>query len=424
MVPELNAVISKIFSNWPRKIVALILAVIIWLIVNQTLISTRTINNVPIRVINLPPGKTLEGIQTNGHLVKKLNLTVTGNKTIIEELSSYDLEVILDVADKPDEFMGIISKKNLSSLNPEIDLSKVIKRVQYPSFIVRMTNLVTEQIPVIITKPIGEAPRGYQFLDIWPYRLLLTVQGPEDTLKRLKEKELRLTLNLNEVKKSQLDALDHDEQEVISFFVPDYWKQIRVPSLGDAPISIDDPKAKLLRIDFIRSRFSPLNHAIPVSLFFPIETLNKLNPDTIQLAESTLLKKIHGQGVIQIPLLVNGVGPRFLNLIEKKLQIEIIVIPQAKQEVLSWNLQLVNPRQLEDQYVQAFNGELVDPDILLLAPVLREEYLRNRFRSYVNRLQLFKIDETKLNLSVSLKKNLITIEEIDSSVNMTTPSKL
>lgn len=420
----MNAVISKIFSNWPRKLVALILAIIIWLTVNQTLISTRTINNVPIRIINLPPGKTLEGIQANGHLVKKLNLTVTGNKTIIEELSSYDLEVVLDAADKPDEFMGIISKKNLSSLNPEIDISKVIKRVQYPSFIVRMTNLVTEQIPVIITKPIGEAPRGYQFLDIWPYRLLLTVQGPEDTLKRLKEKELRLTLNLNEVKKSQLDALDQDEQEVVSFFVPDYWKQIKVPSLGDVPISIDDPKAKLLRIDFIRSRFSPLNHAIPVSLFFPIETLNKLNPDTVQLAESTLLKKIHGQGVIQIPLLVNGVGPRFLNLVEKMIEIEIIVIPQAKQEVLSWNVQLVNPRQLEDQYVQAFNGELVDPDILLLAPILREEYLRNRFRSYVNRLQLFKMDETKLNLSISLKKNVITIEETDSSVSLTTPSNL
>jgi hypothetical protein len=287
-----------------------------------------------------------------------------------------------------------------------------------------MTNLVTEQIPVIITKPIGEAPRGYQFLDIWPYRLLLTVQGPEDTLKRLKEKELRLTLNLNEIKKSQLDALDHDEQEIISFSVPNYWKQVRIPSLGDAPISIDDPKAKLLRIDFIRSRFSPLNHAIPVSLFFPIETLNKLNPDTIQLAESALLKKVHGQGVIQIPLLVNGVGPRFLNLVEKMIQIEIVVIPQAKQEILSWNLQLVNPRQLEDQYVQAFNGELVDSEILLLTPILREEYLRNRFRSYVNRLQLFKTDETKLNLSISLKKKLITIEETDSSVSIITSSKL
>lgn len=420
----MNVAISKIFSNWSRKLVALILAVIIWLIVNQTLISTRTINNVPIRIINLPPGKTLEGIQTNGHLVKKLNLTVTGNKTIIEELSSYDLEVILDAADKPDEFMGIISKKHLSSLNSEIDLSKVIKRVQYPNFIVRMTNLVTEQIPVIITKPIGEAPRGYQFLDIWPYRLLLTVQGPEDTLKRLKEKELRLTLNLNEIKKSQLDALDHDEQEIISFSVPNYWKQVRIPSLGDAPISIDDPKAKLLRIEFIRSRFSPLNHAIPVSLFFPIETLNKLNPDTIQLAESALLKKVHGQGVIQIPLLVNGVGPRFLNLVEKMIRIEIVVIPQAKQEILSWNLQLVNPRQLEDQYVQAFNGELVDSEILLLTPILREEYLRNRFRSYVNRLQLFKTDETKLNLSISLKKKLITIEETDSSVSIITSSKL
>ncbi|MCL6756504.1 MAG: hypothetical protein M3A24_05095 [Candidatus Rhabdochlamydia oedothoracis] len=420
----MNAVISKIFSNWPRKLVALVLAIIIWLIVNQTLISTRTINNVPIRIINLPPEKILEGIQTNGHLIKQLNLTVTGNKTIIDELSSYDLEVVLDATDKPDEFMGTISKKNLSSLNPEIDLSKVIKRVQYPSFIVRMTNLVTEQIPIIITKPIGEAPRGYQFLNIWPYRLLLTVQGPEDTLKRLKEKELRLTLNLNEVKKSQLDALDHGEQEVISFFVPDYWTQIKVPSLSDVPISIDDPNAKLLRIDFIRSSFSPLNYAIPVSLFFPIETLNKLNPDTVQLAESTLLKKIHGQGVLQIPLLVNGLGPRFLNLIEKMIQIEIIVIPHAKQERLSWNVQLVNPRQLENQYVQAFNGELVDLDILLLAPILREEYLRNRFRSYVNRLLLFKTDETKLNLSISLKKNVITIEEMDSSVSLTTPSNL
>ena len=106
------------------------------------------------------------------------------------------------------------------------------------------------------------------------------------------------------------------------------------------------------------------------------------------------------------------------------IQIEIIVIPQAKQEMLSWNLQLVNPRQLEDQYVQAFNGELVDPDILLLAPILREEYLRNRFRSYVNRLQLFKTDETKLNLSISLKKNVITIEEMDSSVSLTTPPNL
>ncbi|KAG6559794.1 hypothetical protein RHABOEDO_000879 [Candidatus Rhabdochlamydia oedothoracis] len=420
----MNAVISKIFSNWLRKLVALVLAIIIWFIVNQTLISTRTINNVPIRIINLPPEKILEGIQTNGHLIKQLNLTVTGNKTIIDELSSYDLEVVLDATDKPDEFMGTISKKNLSSLNPEIDLSKVIKRVQYPSFIVRMTNLVTEQIPIIITKPIGEAPRGYQFLNIWPYRLLLTVQGPEDTLKRLKEKELRLTLNLNEVKKSQLDALDHVEQEVISFFVPDYWTQIKVPSLSDVPISIDDPNAKLLRIDFIRSSFSPLNYAIPVSLFFPIETLNKLNPDTVQLAESTLLKKIHGQGVLQIPLLVNGLGPRFLNLIEKMIQIEIIVIPHAKQERLSWNVQLVNPRQLENQYVQAFNGELVDPDILLLAPILREEYLRNRFRSYVNRLLLFKTDETKLNLSISLKKNVITIEEMDSSVSLTTPSNL
>jgi hypothetical protein len=104
--------------------------------------------------------------------------------------------------------------------------------------------------------------------------------------------------------------------------------------------------------------------------------------------------------------------------VQKMLQIEVIVIPEAKQEILSWSTQLANTRQLEDQYVQAFNGELADPDTSLLTPMLREEYLRNRFRSYVNRLQLFKTDETKLSLFISLKKNLITIEEIDSSASI------
>lgn len=414
----MNVLISKALFNWPRKLVSLILAIGIWLIVNQTLISTRIINNVSVRFINLPTDKTVEGICLNGHSIKKLNLTITGSKAVIDELSSYDLEIVLDAADKPDEWLGTLSKKNIVSLNPEINLSKAIKRIQYPNFIVRMTNLVTEQIPIIITKPIGEAPRGYQFLDIWPYRLFLTVQGPEDLLKRLKEKELKLTLNLNEIKKNQLDSLNHDDQEVISFFIPDYWKQIKVPSLRDAPIPINDPKATLLRIDFIRSRFSPLNHPIPVFLFFPVETLNKLNPETIQLAESPLLKKIHGQGVIHVPLLLNGVGPRFLNLVQKMIQIEIIVIPEGKQEILSWSIGLANTKQLEDQYVQAFSSEIADPDTLLLAPVLREEYLRNRFRSYSNRLQLFKTDETKLGLFISLKKNLISIEEIDSSASI------
>ena len=90
---------------------SILLAIITWLVVNQTLTSTRNISNVPVRLINLPPGKTVEGIQPNGRLAKKLNLTIVGNKNVIDELMPYDIEVILDAADKPNEWVATISKK-------------------------------------------------------------------------------------------------------------------------------------------------------------------------------------------------------------------------------------------------------------------------------------------------------------------------
>ena len=130
---------------------------------------------------------------------------------------------MIDAADKPDEWLVIITKKNLVSLNPEIDISSGISRVYHPNFVVRMTKLVTDQIPIVITQPIGEPPRGYQFLDVWPYRLSLTVSGPEEVIKRLKLKEQRITFNINDISKAQLDELSlksESTSEVVSYFVP------------------------------------------------------------------------------------------------------------------------------------------------------------------------------------------------------------
>ena len=157
----MKTLLYKIFvDHWPRKLVAILLAVIIWLVVNHTLTATRNISNVPVRIIHLPSGKTVEGMQANGRLAKKLTLTVVGNKALIDELAPSDLEIVIDAADKPDEWIVIVSKKNLISLNPEIDISGGISRVYHPNFVVRMTKLVTDQIPIVITQPIGETPRG------------------------------------------------------------------------------------------------------------------------------------------------------------------------------------------------------------------------------------------------------------------------
>jgi hypothetical protein len=410
----------KLFvDHWTRKLISAVLAVVIWLVVNQTLTSTRNISNIPVRIVHLPEGKTVEGIQPNGRLAKKLTLTLVGNRSIIEELSPSDLEVVIDAADKPDEWLVTITKKNLISLNPEIDINTSITRAYHPNFFVRMTKLVTDKIPVVVTRPIGEAPRGYQFLDVWPYHLSLSVSGPEEVIKRLKLKEQRITFNLNDISKAQLDDIalkSSSSSEVVTFFVPEDWKQIHIPALSDAPLEINDEEAKALRIDFNKCNLLPIQALIPCSLFFSQEVLSVVDPQTILVAPSPLLQFIRKIPFISHPLYANGVDQLFLEIVREQLQIAITVIPSAERKALDWSIQFINAKNLEDRYVATLVSDVSDRDIRLMKPAQLEEYLRNRFRSYMQRFELFNADDSAFGLSIFIKNDRIDITETATSV--------
>lgn len=385
--------------NWQRKSIAVLLAIITWFVVNHSLISTKTVANIPVRIINIPSGKTVEGIQNNGRLNKRITLTLVGNKTLLDEVTPNDIEVVIDAADKPDEWVAAITKKNLVTLNPELDISKGINRVFHPNLIIRLTKLVTDKIPIVITQPIGEAPRGYQFLDVWPYRLTLTVSGPEEVIKRLKTKEQKLTFNLNDVSKGQLDSLAASSSggkgDVVSFFIPDQWKQLNIPLISDSPIEVNDSLAKALRIDFIRYNLIPLETALPISVFFPTEFSTSLNPSSIRLAPSDAIHEVNGIPLLSSTLHAKGVDRLFVQVVRDMIEIVVIAAPRNEQEYLEWSVQFINSRTLEDKYVATLMSDVSDEDIRLLQPSLREEYLRNRFRSYMNRFQLFRTDDTK-----------------------------
>ncbi|HEY2811201.1 MAG TPA: hypothetical protein VGJ00_07445 [Rhabdochlamydiaceae bacterium] len=412
----MKSLLVKIFiEHWPRKLLAILLATVIWLVVNHSLTATRTINNIPVRIVNIPPGKTIEGLQGNNKLAKKLNVTLVGNKAVLDELTPYDFEIVLDAQGRPDEWVAVLSTKNIASLNPEIDMTTGIKRIYHPNLMIRMTTVITDKIPVTITQPIGEAPRGFQFLDVWPYRLYLTVTGPETVIKQLKTKEQRITFNLSDISKAQLDAVANLNEEepvgVVSFVVPDQWKQLIIPSLSENPISINDPQAKLLRIDFIHCKSLPIDAPIPIALYFPPDFAQKLNPTNITLAVDDLVKDFNGITLISQPLYANGTDQLFLEIVRNMLQIMIIVAPKSDKQLLDWNLQLINARYLENIYVTTLMSDVSDADIRLMQPPLREEYLRNRFRSYVNNLQLFKADESKFELLARLKEHTVYVEE-------------
>ncbi len=399
-----------LLNNWERKVISLFLAIVIWLVVNHSLTTNKILENVPVRLINIPVGMTVEGLQPNGMLSKKISLTLKGNKTELAEIVSNDVEVVLDAMDKSDDWLATITRKNLLSLNPDINLSKAIKHVVVQRLPVNFTRLVTEKIPVVVTQPIGEAPRDYQFLDVWPYRLTMTVSGPEEVIKQLKAKGMNLTFNLNDISRTDLESEDYKSDEV-SFFVPDTWKQISIPSLSDRPFAIDDIQANELRIDFVRSDLHPIAKAIPINLFFPPEHSLTLNPESYSLALGGVVQQFHGIYLLRKSLYAKGVSHLFVELVQDMLEISILLTPKTEKKQLDWSVQFLNPRVLEDKYVSILMSDDGDRNEDPSSIKRREEYLRGRFRHYMNRFQLYKSDREKFDLKVELQDQQIVIEE-------------
>ncbi len=413
----MKTLLRRLFlEHWHRKLLSLILAVIIWLIINHQMTVTKHIHNIPVRVENLPIEKTIENMQVNGILNKRITLTITANKSVMDELTGKDLEVVIDARGKPDQWIATINKKNLVSLNSDIDINKAISRVVPYDLIIKQSKLITDKIPILVSQPIGEAPKGYQYIGIYPYRLHVTVTGPEETVKRLKARGQKLTFNLSDLTRSELDALltnnRKENSDEVSFFVPNSWKKISLPILSDTPVEIDDPQAKDLRIDFSHQDLIPIGVPIPISIYFPPKSSQTLNPDTYTLATNQFVVKKNGIKVITQPLYAQGVSKLFVDIVKDMLHIFLIAAPKNERETLLWNCQFAYPHELEDRYVAKVMSECHE-DGGEVQPYAREEHLRNRFRNYMNRFRLYTAKNQKLNLKIELQANTITVQPQD-----------
>ncbi len=416
---------KKIFlDSWQRKLVSFVLAIIVWIVVNHSMSSQKTIHNISVKVKNLPEGKTVEGLQKDGTLNRKISLTLSGNQAILDRLSGSQIQVMIDAKNKRGEWITSVSKKNLVSLSSEIDIASAVSKVSHHDLIIKMSNLVSERIPVLVTKPIGDAPKGYQFLDIWPYHLFITVQGPQEAIKRLKAKGLKLTFNLSDISPSELDALSTKNRgsfsDEMSFFIPDSWKKLSIPSLSEVDLPIDDPKSASLRIDFTKKDLIPIDNPIPISLFFPLKFSRSLNPVTAQIKIGNVVEKRNGIFLLTLPLFAKGVSRQFVDVIKDR--IEVSIMASGNQEKLSfpWRVQFMFPQDLEDQYVTKLLNDYPEENTSLQ---VREEYLRNRFRNFMNSFRLYTKEEKKLSLDIALEKDKLVINTETSPEICQTPSK-
>ena len=398
---------SIFFHNPARKCVALLSAVLIWFLVNQSITLTRTFPDVAIRVINLPPDKTVVGLLPNGLLSKRTSVTITGTKSVISELHPTDIEIVVNAEGRKESWISKIDKRTLANLSSEWDLMKSITDVNGSDIFVKMSRLVVEEIPITVTTPFGDPPKGYQFLNVWPRQLTQRISGPEEQVLALKKQGLELTFNLNKINEAELDSIRSASQsDEISFFTPNLWKQLAIPFRDNALEPLNDPRAKNLRIDFLKSELIPLGESLPLTVFYPMKYSKSLNPQWYSLASSELVENKNGLYLLTIPLYARDVSRLFLDIVRENIELTIVAAPKNVQKKLAWTIEFINEKALEDEFVAISleqGGEKYEE------VKYSEELLRSRFRDYRHKLVLYTREEKPLNLKAELQGNSINL---------------
>lgn len=401
--------------NWQRKLAALIVAFIIWLFVHHSIMEKKTISNVPIRVVNSPSDKTIVGLQPNGLLSKRMTLTLTGAKGVIEEIGTGDVEVLVDASTlSDDQGLLVITKKNLISLNPAIDLAEEADLDSYSEYPIKLSKLITAKVPIRVSAPKGDAAPGYVFLDIWPQKLYQNVTGPEEQVLALMAEGIDLDYDLNAVSKYELDKIPtsranlHDDE--VSFPIPNSWKKIPIPFRNNSMEELNDPKAKILHIDYLRKETLPIERDIPVRVFYPLETSNEYNPAKTPLLIEDPLHEKNGIAYISYPLYIQNVSRLFLEVIRDHMEIVITAGPDSEGKPLNWSIEVISPQDLEDEYVEKLvdlhseNGEQESSH-----SSKRESHLRSRFQDYLNHLTLYVEKDKKFQMESHLVNNKIIV---------------
>jgi len=408
--------ISRIFfQNWQQKLVALGSALVIWFFVSQSIIETKVIPGVPIRVVNLPSDKTILGLHPNGLLSKRVTLTLTGTKDVINDIEPGDLEALIDASIiDHDDWIIQINKKNLISLNPAIDLKNHISHVSHTEHVIRLRPLITDKVPITIQPPTGEPPVGYEYLDIWPQRLMQTLSGAEEEIQNLKVIGLEVTFDLNLITKADLDkaksSQNHLQDDEVSFMIPNQWKKIIIPFHNNANEDFNDPEAKYLKIDFLRKELLPIKNLIPIRIFYPLKFSDLINPETYTLELSDHIKEKNHLTFFSTPLFAKGVSRLFLDVVRENLEISVMAAPKSERELLECTVNINDSHSLEEIYVAFLISHLSNAKNNQESISKNRELLfRNRFRDYLQKLSLYSNEDEKLSLEGRLDNHTIKV---------------
>lgn len=184
---NLTNLVSK---DWVLKVISLVLAVVLWYFVGG---EDRVNKNVmiPIEIINLP-----RDLVISNQFKKEIEVTVSGPRLMIQELSSRAITRQVDLASATPGTMVIENDNN----HIPVPRGITVERVQPSSIILSLDKLIQKTFPVT-ARTVGKVAGGYFVKSLKMDPDVITITGPLTTLSQVDEL-LTKPINLAGMKQS------------------------------------------------------------------------------------------------------------------------------------------------------------------------------------------------------------------------------
>jgi len=163
-----------IINNWPLKIVALVLAAMLWMAVSNEASSEIGLD-VPLEYRNIPPQLEITGDMTN-----TVQVRLRGSSNVIKGLTAKDVSTTIDLG-KMTTGEKIAA---LSPLNVQAPFGAEIIRVNPSSVRFSLERTLVKTVPIVPTF-LGQPSDGYEVGKVLVNPSTVEVEGPESRVNSL-----------------------------------------------------------------------------------------------------------------------------------------------------------------------------------------------------------------------------------------------
>lgn len=182
---------SKLLDNFGLKILALLFAIILWLLVMNVsdYAVTNQIDDIPVIQLNGDALSELDQIYdvTKGNTV---DIIIKGRRSIVEGLDAEDFVATADLSTMSitNTVQIFVEPKN-KSLKDEISITYVDNTMSLV-----LEDKITAQFPVAV-KVLGTAAEKYAVCGTIPTPNLITVEGPKTSVSKIKKAEIEVNVD-------------------------------------------------------------------------------------------------------------------------------------------------------------------------------------------------------------------------------------